>query len=92
NQLRDETLDEAERQLTNDERHRILKRKTAETRAQSHTRSLSLGEGPLKGKGVDPRNWGDAGISESEMDFDAQYQALKEWADACDWSKRDQEN
>ncbi|KAG1894471.1 uncharacterized protein F5891DRAFT_961426, partial [Suillus fuscotomentosus] len=82
NQSRDETLDEAERQLTNDERQCILNRKNAETRAQSHTRSISLGEGPSKGKGVDPRNWGDAGVSESEMDFDAQYQALKEWAAA----------
>jgi hypothetical protein len=33
---------------------------------------VSRGEGPSCGKGVDPRNWGVAGIPKEELNFDAQ--------------------
>ena len=42
---------------------------------------MSRDEGPSKrkGKGADPRNWGNAGLSDSNIDFDVQREALETW-------------
>ncbi|KAG2118470.1 hypothetical protein DEU56DRAFT_837728 [Suillus clintonianus] len=79
---------EAESHLTQEERQRILERKRAENeaRADEHT-NTSREEGPSKGKGVDPRNWGDANLDESEVDLEAQREALRTWKNTRDWSK-----
>jgi hypothetical protein len=60
-----------------------------ERQAQTQERARSRDEGMSKGKGIDPHNWGDIDVSESKMDYDAQYKALKEWAEAKNWSQRD---
>lgn len=46
-------------------------------------------EGPSgqKGKGVDPRNWGDANLEESEINVEAQREALSTWAKTHQWAK-----
>lgn len=36
---------------------------------------------------MDPRNWGDAGISESELDPEAQKEALHNWARSREWAE-----
>ncbi|OAX32783.1 hypothetical protein K503DRAFT_804946 [Rhizopogon vinicolor AM-OR11-026] len=48
----------------------------------------SLGEGPSKGKGIDPHNWGGIDIDDSDIDIHAQAEASKAWATARDWSKK----
>ncbi|KAG2136995.1 hypothetical protein DEU56DRAFT_912766 [Suillus clintonianus] len=78
---------EAEKQLTEEERSRILNRRRAEEKARSQELPPSTrGEGPSKGKGVDPRNWGDLDIEESELDMDVQYEALHTWAQTREWA------
>ncbi|KAF8235742.1 hypothetical protein L208DRAFT_1391781 [Tricholoma matsutake] len=37
------------------------------------------GEGPSKGKGVDPSNWGALEFESSKLDVDAQREAMKAW-------------
>lgn len=39
----------------------------------------NCGEGASRGKGVDPRNWGAAGIPEEELDPDAQQALIEEY-------------
>ncbi|KAG2123516.1 hypothetical protein BD769DRAFT_1337304, partial [Suillus cothurnatus] len=79
---------EAESLLTKEEKQRILERKHAEENAQSEEQTLSSqGEGPSKGKGVNPRNWGDLDLGETEIDVDAQREALLNWARTRDWSR-----
>nr|VWP01832.1 Peroxisomal hydratase-dehydrogenase-epimerase [Ganoderma boninense] len=68
------TVKAAEKSLTDEQRGCIQKRmlKVHHNRAAS---SSSRGEGPstfAKGKSVDARNWGAAGISDEELDPDAQ--------------------
>ena len=45
-------------------------------------REESCGEGPseAKGKGIDPREWGNAGLSIDEIDVDTQRAALESYA------------
>ncbi|KAG0705859.1 hypothetical protein DFH29DRAFT_787866, partial [Suillus ampliporus] len=73
---------EAESQLTKEEKQRIQSRKRVEDEAlpDEHTTSSSRGEGPSKGKDVDPRNWGNTDIDESDLDLNAQREALSTWA------------
>jgi len=42
----------------------------------------SCEEGPSqpKGKSIDPRNWGNVNLEESEIDIEAQREALSMWA------------
>ncbi|KAG1744747.1 hypothetical protein EDB19DRAFT_1826893 [Suillus lakei] len=61
---------EAEKCLTQEEKQHILERKY---------------EGPSKGKNVDPRNWGGVDLEESELDIEAQREALSTWARTRDW-------
>lgn len=53
-------------------------------RVDEPKRPVSRGEGPsnLKGKSVDPRNWGAAGIDPSELDIESQRRAFNTWASA----------
>ncbi|KAG1807620.1 uncharacterized protein BJ212DRAFT_1485467 [Suillus subaureus] len=57
---------------------------------------ISSKEGPSnpKGKEVDPCNWGNANLYESEIDLEAQREALANWAQTHEWSRRvpEQEN
>ncbi|KAG1888810.1 hypothetical protein F4604DRAFT_1915867 [Suillus subluteus] len=81
---------EAEKHLTMEEKQRILERKRAEDNAQSQEETeTSREEGPsnLKGKGVDPCNWGDVDLDEAEVDLEAQREALSTWARTHKWSK-----
>ncbi|KAG0694020.1 hypothetical protein DFH29DRAFT_961852 [Suillus ampliporus] len=74
---------EAERRLTKEEKRRIHKRRQVEGQAQSQESAPeTLGEGPSKGKGLDPQNWGGINFSEAEVDMDAQMEALQGWAQA----------
>ncbi|KAG2109008.1 uncharacterized protein F5147DRAFT_551386, partial [Suillus discolor] len=79
---------EAENHLTNEEKQCILERKRVEESAQpdEHT-SSSHEEGPSKGKGADPRNWGNLDLDEAEGDVKAQCEALETWARTRDWSR-----
>ncbi|KAG2743014.1 hypothetical protein P692DRAFT_20748122, partial [Suillus brevipes Sb2] len=87
-QVNKDLVAEAEKLLTNEEKQRILKRKLAEEHARPVEQSpLNLGEGTSKGKNVDPRNWGDAEINESDLDIEAQKEALNTWADSREWAK-----
>ncbi|KAG1788018.1 uncharacterized protein HD556DRAFT_1245814, partial [Suillus plorans] len=43
-------------------------------------------EGPSKGKGIDPQNWGSADLEESEVDPEAQREALATWARSRTWA------
>lgn len=81
---------EAKRRMTDEERDRVNRRRsTVDSRAE--TESLAPRHaGPSKGKATDPREWGAAGISDEELDADAQCVELDAWnaakaaADASD--------
>ncbi|KAG1721047.1 uncharacterized protein EDB91DRAFT_1279688 [Suillus paluster] len=75
---------EAEKLLTTEEKQRILERRNTEMNADSRE------EGPSnpKGKEVDPRNWGNANLDESKINLEAQREALSNWAQTHEWSKR----
>jgi hypothetical protein len=80
-EVSDPVLAEAERNLTPDERNRIHSRyknvhKKMDANNSSESKVSSKGEGPSKGKGVDPGNWGAAELSPEEMDADVQEAAL----------------
>ncbi|KAG2152977.1 uncharacterized protein EDB93DRAFT_1102748 [Suillus bovinus] len=78
---------EAENQLTEEDKQCIYNRKHAEEVAHDdeHT-SSSHEEGPSKGKGVDPRNWGNVDLDEPELDPEAQRDALATWAKSKTWA------
>ncbi|KAG1784934.1 uncharacterized protein HD556DRAFT_1461102 [Suillus plorans] len=46
------------------------------------TREMDLGEGTSKGKGVDPRNWGDAMLDEEDLNLEEQRAALESFKTA----------
>lgn len=73
--------------MDEEQKQRILNRKPAEERARSLEQVQPLGEGPSKGKGTDPRNWGGADIDSSELDIEAQRAALRAWREASEWAK-----
>jgi hypothetical protein len=72
NQQKVEAIREAETRLTRQEKQTILKRRAAEERARSLEQTPSLGEGPSKGKTVDPRNWRGVEIDSTELNVKAQ--------------------
>jgi hypothetical protein len=79
--IQDNVVAEAERQLTTDERNRIrIRYKNVHERTEadsfSESKVSSKGEGPSKGKGVDPGNWGAIDLSPDEMDVAAQEAAF----------------
>ncbi|KAJ3514734.1 hypothetical protein NLJ89_g2201 [Agrocybe chaxingu] len=71
--VRDPMVEKATEGLTADQRERIARRfEKVETQKSGRNPSLtsSRGEGPSreKGKGVDPREWGNAGLNQQERD------------------------
>lgn len=81
-------MKEAEIRLTQEERQHILERKHIEETAQAEEHTLtSQEEGPSKGKGADPRNWGDTNLEDADLDIEAQREALSNWERTRDWSK-----
>ncbi|KIN95766.1 hypothetical protein M404DRAFT_33908 [Pisolithus tinctorius Marx 270] len=73
----------AEWQLTLDEREKIRRRSLSMTRDNPEVTSSESDEpsakGECKGKGPNPRNWGNLKLSENEIDPDAQRAALASW-------------
>ncbi|KIM42784.1 hypothetical protein M413DRAFT_408828 [Hebeloma cylindrosporum] len=67
----------AEKMLTAAQKDRIERRNNKVAQARNPS-IVSLGEGPskMKGKGVDPLNWGNANLSEEDLDPEAQQAAL----------------
>ena len=53
----------------------------------------SKGEGPsrLKGKGINPKEWGNADFFEGEVDLEAQHAALESWKAAQAWARTQSE-
>ena len=84
------TLSEAERtsSLTGEEHLHIQRREHAENKAQLSESESLLEEGLLqsKGKGTDPRKWGqlDLQVSSAEIDASAQRMALEQWKQVKD--------
>ena len=71
---------EAEKQLTSSQKEQLSRRyEKVRKETAPRDRSESRGERPStsKGKGIDPRNWGDAQFSESDVDIEAQRAALE---------------
>ncbi|KAF8224375.1 hypothetical protein L208DRAFT_1410378 [Tricholoma matsutake] len=68
----------AEQNLTAEERERIDCR-YEKVHFDSDGDESSRGEGPSKGKGVDPSNWGALKFESSELDVDTQREAMKAW-------------
>ncbi|KAF8222800.1 hypothetical protein L208DRAFT_1521237 [Tricholoma matsutake] len=68
----DSVLDEAEKSLTPDQRERIQKRNAAVRTHEGTASSCGEGTSEMKGKGPDPRNWGNAGIDPNKLDTDKQ--------------------
>jgi hypothetical protein len=68
----------AEQNLTALEKSRI-DRRYENMHVTDDENESSRGEGPLKGKGVDPENWGALKLEPSELDVRAQREAMKTW-------------
>ncbi|KAG1874233.1 hypothetical protein C8R48DRAFT_769623 [Suillus tomentosus] len=89
-QVEPDLVREAEKHLTQEEKQCISDRRRVEERARiSEQTSSSHDEGPSKGKGVDPRNWGNADLEESEVDPEAQREALATWARSRTWANEE---
>ena len=73
-------VQQGEQALTVAQKEQILRRHT-KVRNPHHERSESRGEGASnpKGKQIDPREWGNVQLSESEVDVQAQQAALKSY-------------
>jgi len=69
----------AEESLTADQRN-LISRHYANVQSTPVARNNEPEAGPSKGKGIDPRNWGAAGISPKELTFKVQSHALQAWA------------
>ena len=76
----DTVVNQAEEQLTIAQKEQLSCRyEKVQSYAMPRERSESRGEGPStsKGKGADPCNWGNAQLSDSDLDVDAQRVALE---------------
>lgn len=52
----------------------------------------SRDEGPLKGKGIDPQNWGALEFEPSELNVNAQWEAMSAWNQVRDWDLASKES
>ncbi|KAF8232635.1 hypothetical protein L208DRAFT_1396977, partial [Tricholoma matsutake] len=68
----------AEQNLTTEERERI-DHCYEKVHFNSDGDESLRGEGPSKGKGVDPNNWGALRFESSKLDVNAQREAMKTW-------------
>ncbi|KAF8079210.1 hypothetical protein FPV67DRAFT_1776248 [Lyophyllum atratum] len=76
-----DTVRRAAGNLTSAQNDLLRKREQAtRTHARANERPASRGEGPSKGKNIDPTNWGAAGIPAEELNSAAQQAALDEYA------------
>ncbi|KAJ8462316.1 hypothetical protein ONZ45_g17979 [Pleurotus djamor] len=76
------TVEKAANSLSQHQRDLIAKRQQAlQESSRAHETPVSLGEGPSqgKGKGVDPRNWGNLDFSDDDLDPEAQAKAMRLW-------------
>lgn len=75
----DQAIEAAEKALTADQRALIAKRAKKATGRRRREESGSRGEGPsrLKGKAVDPREWGAVDLENEEVDVEAQRAMLE---------------
>ena len=75
----DKAIEAAEKALTAGQRALIAKRAEKATTRRRREKSGSRGEGPsrLKGKTVDPREWGAVGLENEEIDVEAQRAMLE---------------
>jgi hypothetical protein len=79
----DTVINQAEKQLTIAQKEQLSHRyEKVQKHAIPCERSESRGEGPStsKGKGTDPHNWGNAQLSDSDLDVDAQRVAFESFA------------
>jgi len=94
----EQTVQEAIRQLTDGQRQKITDRQCVisitGTKRPGTKSTSSRGEGPsnLKGKGLDPRNWGALSGYENELDLEAQREALASWKTVQELARSEQEN
>ena len=83
----DTIVNQAEKQLTTAQKEQLSRRyEKVQKKTAPREKSGSRGEGPstTKGKGVDPRNWGGAQLSVSDLDVEAQHAALESFANKRD--------
>jgi hypothetical protein len=92
-EVQDPVIAEAEQQLTVDERAQIqnqYRKVDPKEGADSSSESdVSKGEGPSKGKGVDPRNWGAIDLAPDEFDIGTQEAALASYKVAKELIEKD---
>ena len=76
--LSDDAIKCAQKSLTEKERAQIARRysKAAPRTAPDSDAEVSAGEGPSKGKGIDPANWANTGLDPKEANASAQQQQL----------------
>lgn len=82
----------AEQGLTALERERIDRRyENLQVNPESESEPSGI-EGPSKGKGVDPKNWGALDLDPSELDLDAQKGALETWNVVRDMARAEEDS
>ena len=63
--------------MTREQRQQVKRRQDKiQTRHENSVSSRREGPSEPKGKGIDPREWGNAHLSEEDLDLDAQAAAL----------------
>ncbi|EGN94765.1 hypothetical protein SERLA73DRAFT_77506 [Serpula lacrymans var. lacrymans S7.3] len=83
----DTLVQQAEKLLSDDQLKTILKRREIERAArQSETATNLESQEGTKGKGTDPANWGGLDIEETELEPEAQREALRAWNKAHEWA------
>ena len=76
-----QAIEHAVRQLTPHERLAIARRhKSVDARREASPSSRGEGNSRMKGKAIDPREWGNVNISRESLDLEAQTAALKSFA------------
>jgi len=66
--------------MTPAEREMIARRSKKVAKRPERSESRGEGSSEPKGKGIDPREWGNAGLSNEEIDVDTQRAALESYA------------
>jgi hypothetical protein len=92
-EVQDPVVIEAEKRLTNDERNwiqnwyqKVHNQPEVESSSESEA---SKGEGPSKGKSVDPGNWGVVDLAPDKLDVGAQEAALASYKEAKELLEKD---
>ncbi|EGO04950.1 hypothetical protein SERLA73DRAFT_149260 [Serpula lacrymans var. lacrymans S7.3] len=84
---------QAELRLTNEQLEQILKHREKKGNHYDPEKGSDRDEGPSlsKGKGLDPRNWGNIS-AESDMNLDEQQKAYETWKEAQYWAQQEPVN